>query len=227
LKGILGKKVGMTQIYSAQGEAIPVTVIEAGPCWVTQVKTKELDDYGAVQLGFAEVKPARLTRGRLGHLGQLETDDAHPKRRVLEGVPALRYLREFRIKAEDAPQLGEQITVAVFEVGDRVDVVGKSKGRGYAGVIKRHHFKRQPTTHGASDRTRAPGSVGATTTPGRVLKGLRMAGRMGNCRVTVQNLRVVLVDPERNLLAVQGAIPGPKDGLVIVKPARKQAHVQG
>jgi len=226
LKGILGKKVGMTQIFNERGEAIPVTVIEAGPCWVTQVKTPERDGYSAVQLGFEEIKPKRLTRGRLGHLGLLEEDEKHPRRRKLsKPVPPLRYLREFRVKPEEAPEEGEMVTVEVFEVGDRVDVVGTSKGRGFAGTIKRHGFKRQPKTHGQSDRERAPGSIGATTTPGRVLKGTRMAGRMGGRRVTVQNLEVVLVDPERNLLAVKGAVPGPRGGLVMVKQARKQRQV--
>jgi len=223
LKGILGKKVGMTQIFDERGEAIPVTVIEAGPCWVTQVKTVERDGYSAVQLGFEEAKLTRLTRGQLGHLGLLKVDEAHPRRRMLENpVPPLRYLREFRVKPEEVPSEGEQITVDVFEVGDRVDVVGTSKGRGFAGVIKRHNFRRQPKTHGQSDRERAPGSIGATTTPGRVWKGTRMAGRMGGRRVTAQNLEVVLVDPERNLLAVRGAVPGPRGGLVMVKRARKQ-----
>lgn len=222
MKGILGKKVGMTQIFDQRGEMIPVTVIEAGPCWVTQVKTEKRDGYDAVQLGFEETKPKRLTRGELGHLGQLRVTEKHPKRRTLgEDVPPLRYLREFRIKSEDLPAEGEQLKADVFEVGDRVDVVGTSKGRGFAGAIKRHGFKRQPKTHGQSDRERAPGSAGATTSPGRVFKGKRMPGRMGGRRVTVQNIEVVLVDPERNLLAVRGGVPGPNGGLVMVKQARK------
>jgi large subunit ribosomal protein L3 len=223
VKGILGKKVGMTRIFNERGEAVAVTVIEAGPCWVTQIKEPERDGYSAVQLGLEEVKPERLTRGRLGHLGLLEEDDTHPHRRRLEEpVPALRYLREFRVKPEEVPREGEKVTAAVFEVGDQVDVVGISKGRGFAGAIKRHGFKRQPKTHGQSDRERAPGSSGSTTTPGRVLKGKRMPGRMGGSRVTSQNLEVVLVDPERNLLAVEGSVPGPRGGLVVVKQARKQ-----
>ncbi|HEC34532.1 MAG TPA: 50S ribosomal protein L3 [Chloroflexi bacterium] len=213
----------MTQIFTKEGESVPVTIIEAGPCRVIQVKTPERDGYSAVQLGFDEVKPTRLTRGQLGHLGLLKVDEGHPRRRVLEKpVPPLRYLREFRVRPEEAPVEGEPITVAVFEAGDRVDVVGTSKGRGFAGVIKRHGFKRQPKTHGQSDRERAPGSIGATTTPGRVWKGTRMAGRMGGSRVTAQNLEVMLVDPERNLLAVRGSVPGPRGGLVMVKQARKQ-----
>jgi len=223
LKGILGKKVGMTQIFAENGEAVPVTVIEAGPCWVTQTKTVEKDGYSAVQLGFEEIKPERLTRGQLGHLGQLDPDDKHPHRRILENdVPPLRYLREFRVREDDLPEEGDKVTVDVFAAGDRVDVVGTSKGRGFAGTIKRHNFKRQPKTHGQSDRERAPGSIGATTGTGRVFKGTRMSGRMGGKRVTSQNIEVVLVDPQRNLLAVRGSVPGPKNGLVMVKPARKQ-----
>lgn len=222
MKGILGKKVGMTTLFTAEGEAIPVTVIEAGPCWVTQVKTPERDGYSAVQLGFELVKPSRLTRGQLGHLGLIKTDSTHPRRRVLKGISGpLRHLREFRVSPEEAPAEGEKITVDVFQIGDRVDVVGTSKGRGFAGGIKRHGFHRQPKTHGQSDRERRHGSIGATTTPGRVLKGLRMPGRMGGVRVTVQNLEVVLVDPERNLLAVRGAVPGHRGSLVMVKAARK------
>ena len=223
MKGILGKKVGMTQIFDERGEMIPVTVIEAGPCWVTHVKTLERDGYTAAQLGFEEVKPKRLTRGQRGHLGQLKTDEQHPRRRELKNpVPNLRYLREFRLKPDELPEEGAKITVAVFEAGERVDVVGKSKGRGFAGGIKRHGFQRQPKTHGQSDRERAPGSAGMGTHPGRVFKGKRMPGRMGNRRVTVQNLEVALVDPERNLLAVRGGVPGAKGGLVMVKAARKQ-----
>lgn len=222
MKGILGKKVGMTTLFTKEGEAIPVTVIEAGPCWVTQVKTPERDGYSAVQLGFDLTRPSRLTRGEMGHLGLLKTDARHPRRRVLPRLPGpLRYLREFRVRPEEAPAEGEKITVEVFQVGDRVDVVGTSKGRGFAGGIKRHGFHRQPKTHGQSDRERRHGSVGATTTPGRVLKGTRMPGRMGNARVTVQNLEVVMVDPERNLLAVRGAVPGHRGSLVMIKAARK------
>jgi len=222
VKGILGKKVGMTQIFSETGEAIPVTVIEAGPCWVTQVKVPERDGYSAVQLGFEEVKPTRLTRGQMGHLGLLPADEAHPNRRVLEKpLSPLRTLREIRVKPEALPEEGEQITVDVFEAGDRVDIVGLSKGRGFAGTIKRHGFKRQPKTHGQSDRERAPGSIGSMM-PQRVFKGMRMAGRMGGQRVTVQNVEVAMVDPERNLLAVRGSAPGPRGGLVVIKEARKQ-----
>ena len=209
MKGILGKKVGMTQIFDEGGEVIPVTVIEAGPCFVVQKKTLERDGYQAIQLGFEEVKPKRLTGGQRGHLRK-------------SNLPPLRYLREIRASDLEEYEEGQKITVSVFDVGDRVDVVGTSKGRGFAGAIKRHGFKRQPKTHGQSDRERAPGSAGSTTTPGRVYKGKRMPGHMGNARVTVQNLQIVLVDPERNLLAVKGAVPGARNGLLIIKEARKQ-----
>jgi len=199
----------MTQLFDEKGEVIPVTVIEAGPCYVAQIKTEESDGYRAIQLGFEETKPKRLTRGQQGHLKG-------------NNLPLLRYLREIRVKDETPYQVGQRITVDIFQAGERVDIVGKSKGRGFAGVIKRHGFRRQPRTHGQSDRERAPGSIGATTGTARVFKGKRMAGRMGNARVTSQNLLVALVDPERNLLAVRGSVPGPKGGLVLVKPARKQ-----
>ncbi|MBC7248777.1 MAG: 50S ribosomal protein L3 [Anaerolineae bacterium] len=209
MKGILGKKVGMTQIFDESGEVIPVTVIEAGPCFVVQKRTVERDGYSAIQLGFEEVKPKRLTKGQLGHLRK-------------RNLPPLRYLREVRVSDPEEYEEGQKITVGIFDVGERVDVVGTSKGRGFAGTIKRHGFKRQPKTHGQSDRERAPGSIGSTTTPGRVFKGKRMAGHMGNARVTAQNLQVVLVDPERNLLAVKGTVPGARNGLLIIKEARKQ-----
>ena len=210
MKGIIGKKVGMTQIFDEQGKVIPVTVIEAGPCYVTQVRSDERDGYKAVQLGFGEGKPARLTKGQLGHLQK-------------NNLPALRYLREFRVWGEDAVDVAEgaEIKVDVFATGELVDVTGTSKGRGFAGTIKRHHFNRQPKTHGQSDRERAPGSIGMCATPGRTLKGTRMGGRMGNDRITIQNLEVAVVDPEKNLLAVKGSIPGAKGGIVIIRPARK------
>ncbi|HMN62744.1 MAG TPA: 50S ribosomal protein L3 [Anaerolinea sp.] len=208
MKGLIGKKIGMTQIFDDTGVAIPVTVIEAGPCYVTQVRMPERDGYSAVQLGFGEVKPKRLTGGQLGHL----------KRNTL---PPLRFLREFRIKDAEV-QEGDKVTVEVFAVGERVDVVGTSKGKGFQGAVKRYHFKGGPKTHGQSDRLRAPGSRGSGTTPGRVYKGARGAGHMGDDRVTAQGLKVVLVDTERNLIAVRGAIPGAKGGLVLIKEARKQ-----
>ena len=212
MKAILGKKVGMTQIFDEHGDAIPVTVIEAGPCYVTQVRTVESDGYSAVQLGFEETKLQRLTKGEKGHL---ERND----------LPPLRYLREFRVREDELPEEGQKVLVDVFEVGDFVDVVGHSKGRGFAGVMKRHGFGGGPQTHGQSDRQRAPGSIGSTTTPGRVWKGQRMAGRMGNARVTAQNLRVEMVDAERHLLAVRGSVPGAKGGLLMIKQARKSKEL--
>ena len=208
MKGIIGKKLGMTQVFDDNGNAVPVTVIQAGPCFVTQIRNGEKDGYTAIQLGFSEAKPQRLTKGELGHLKR-------------NNLPALRYLREFRLRNGEVDVAeGAEVKVDVFAKGERVDVIGTSKGRGFAGTIKRHHFHRQPKTHGASDRERAPGSVGSTTTPGRTYPGQRMAGRMGNDRVTAENLEVVVVDAERNLLAVRGSVPGANDGIVIIKPAR-------
>lgn len=210
MKGMIGKKIGMTQIFDEKGNAIPVTVIQAGPCYVTQVRTKDRDGYVAVQLGFGVTKPQRLTKGQLGHLNRNK-------------LQALKVLREFRLLEADLDvQEGQEILVDVFSKGDLVDVIGTSKGRGFAGTIKRHGFNRQPKTHGQSDRERAPGSSGMRSTPGRTLKGRRASGRMGNDRVTIQNLEVVVVDTERNLLAVRGSVPGAKEGIVMIKPARKQ-----
>jgi len=208
LKGLIGKKVGMTQIFDDAGLAIPVTLIEAGPCYVTQVRQPEKDGYSAVQLGFNETKPKRLSGGELGHLKR-------------NNFPPLRFLREFRTK-EPELQEGDKVTVEVFTVGDHVDVIGTSKGKGFQGAVKRYHFHGGPKTHGQSDRNRAPGSRGSGTTPGRVYKGARGPGHMGDDRVTVQNLKVVLVDTERNLLGVRGAVPGAKGGVVMIKAARKQ-----
>jgi large subunit ribosomal protein L3 len=210
MKGILGKKVGMTQVFDDRGEAIPVTVIEAGPCFVAQIKTVERDGYSAIQLGMDEAKPKRLTQPQLKHLQK-------------SNLPPLRYLRELRVSAEELGSFeeGQRVTVGVFEEGEFVDVTGVSKGRGFAGVVKRHGFRGGPKSHGQSDRHRAPGSIGACTTPGRVFKGKRMPGRMGGERVTTQGLKVVIVDPERNLLAVQGAVPGAKNSLLMIRLARK------
>jgi large subunit ribosomal protein L3 len=208
LKGLIGKKVGMTQIFDDAGVAIPVTLIEAGPCYVTQVRLPEQDGYSAVQLGFEEVKPRRLSGGQLGHLKR-------------NNVPPLRFLREFREK-DPGVQPGDTVKVDIFTVGEHVDVIGTSKGKGFQGGMKRYHFGGGPKTHGQSDRQRSPGSRGSGTTPGRVYKGSRGPGHMGSDRVTVQNLSVVLVDPERNLLGVRGAVPGAKGGLVMIKAARKQ-----
>lgn len=208
MKGIIGKKVGMTQVFDEKGNVTPVTVIEAGPCYVTQVRSAESDGYVAIQLGFGATQPRKLTKGQLGHLQK-------------NNLPALRVLREFRVKNGNLDvAAGAEIKCDVFAKGERVDVIGKSKGRGFAGTIKRHNFNRQPKSHGASDRVRAPGSMGGTTFPAHTWRGKRMAGRMGNDRVTAQNLEVVIVDAERNLLAVKGSVPGVNGSIVMVKPAR-------
>jgi len=208
MKGILGRKVGMTQLLTGGGAVVPVTIIEAGPCYVTQIKTQEVDGYTAIQLGFDATEQKRLTRGQWGHLQR-------------GGLPALRVLREIRTGDVTGYALGQELLADVFAAGERVDVMGISKGRGFQGGIKRHGFHRGPRTHGQSDRLRAPGALSSGTTPGRVYKGKRMAGHMGNVPVTVSNLRVVLVDPERNLLAVRGAVPGAKGGLLLITEARK------
>lgn len=214
MEGLLGRKVGMTQVFEPTGVVVPVTAIELGPCFVTQVKTLERDGYEAIQIGFGAAK--KLNKPKAGHLMD-RSDPRHPK-----SLPSLRYLREIRPADPAQYTVGQQLDVSIFAPGDFVDVVGTSKGKGYQGGVKRHHFRGGPRTHGQSDRHRAPGSVGAGTTPGRVLKGTRMAGRMGHERVTVQNLRVVLADPERNLLLVRGAVPGSRNGLLIVRRAIKR-----
>jgi large subunit ribosomal protein L3 len=212
MKGIVGRKVGMTQVFDDSGNVIPVTVIEAGPCFVTQVRTSERDGYTAVQLGFETTKPKNLTKGQLGHLKRND-------------LPALRYLREFRVPQDQlALDEGAELKADVFDLGDYVDVIGVSKGRGFAGTIKRHGFGRGPKTHGQSDRERSPGSIGQCAQPARVLKGMRMGGRMGNDRVTVQNLRVERVDAEKNMLAIRGSVPGRKGGIVLIRAARKKAR---
>jgi large subunit ribosomal protein L3 len=186
-----------------------VTLIEAGPCFVTQVRAPEKEGYSAVQLGFGETNPKRLTQGQVGHLKVNE-------------IPPLRYLREFRAKDHEL-KVGDKVTVGdAFAVGERVDVIGISKGKGFAGGVKRYHFHGMNATHGTSDRNRAPGSRGSGTTPGRVLKGARGAGHMGVDRVTAQNIKVVMVDVERNLIAINGAVPGGKGSLVMIKESRKQ-----
>lgn len=207
-KGLMGKKLGMTQVFDETGAAVPVTLIEAGPCFVTQIRTEQKDGYSAVQIGFGETKPKRLPGGETGHL---KKNDLAP----------LKYLREFRT-SEPGVKPGDKVDVTQFEVGKRVDVIGISKGKGFAGGVKRYHFKGGPKTHGQSDRLRAPGSNSATTTPGRVYKGSRRPGHMGSERVTSSNVKVVLLDVERNLLGICGSIPGPRGGLVVIKEARKQ-----
>ena len=210
MKGILGRKVGMTQLFNENGDAVPVTVIEAGPCYVTQVKTVDIDGYNAVQIGYDEVAERKLTKGEMGHLRKAE-------------APALRHLRELRMADLPTLVLGDVIKADIFNEGEIVDVTGISKGKGFAGAVKRHNFRGGPATHGQSDRERAPGSRGAGTSPGHTWPGAKGPGRMGNERVTVQNLKIALVDAERNLIAVRGAVPGPRTGLVFIRPAAKKA----
>lgn len=205
VNGILGKKIGTTEVFGEDGRADCVTAIQVGPCTVTQIKTLESDGYDGVQLGFEPVK--RLNKPRTGHL------------EASNGL--FRYLREVKVDDPGELEVGQEFDVSLFEPGEKVNATGLSKGRGFAGVVKRHHFKGGPKTHGQSDRHRAPGSIGAGTYPGRVIKGHKMAGHMGNARVTIRNLDVVLADPERNLLLVRGGVPGATNSLVIVtKSAR-------
>jgi len=206
-KNILGKKVGMTQIFTGQGLAIPVTVIEAGPCIVVQKKTPDKDGYSAIQVGFAEKRERLFNKPQKGHFARA-------------GVRPLRFLREFRLDSADGYQVGQEIKADVFAEGEKVDVVATSRGKGFAGGIKRHGFHRGPMTHG-SKYHRRPGSLGAKG-PARVYKGRKLPGHMGAERVTVQNMEVIKVDAGRNLLAIRGAIPGPRGGLVIIKETVKQ-----
>lgn len=207
INGMLGRKVGMMQVFTERGETVPVTVIAAGPCVVTQIRTAETDGYEAVQIGFEQVPARKLTKPQQGHL---------------KGAGLLvRYLREFKADniAEHKP--GDLVSVAQFQAGQMIDVSGKSKGHGFTGVVKRWGFRGGPKTHGQSDRHRAPGSIGAGTTPGRVWKGQKMAGRMGGKRITVQNLEIVEVLAERNLLLVKGSVPGARNGLLHIRRAVK------
>lgn len=209
MKGLIGKKLGMTQFFDESGAVRALTLIEAGPCYVTQVRLPAREGYQAVQLGFAEEKPRRLSGGQLGHLKRNE-------------LPPVRYLREFRVKGDLDVKEGDKLTVEVFAKGEHVDIVSTSKGKGFAGGVKRHHFRGGPKTHGQSDRHRAPGSRSSTSTPGRVYRGSRGPGHMGSVRVTSQNLRIELVDSERNILGVFGSVPGPRGAVVVIKQARKQ-----
>jgi large subunit ribosomal protein L3 len=202
-EGILGKKLGMTQVFG-EGKTKAVTAIEAGPCTVLQVKTEARDGYRAAKLGFGEIAPAR------------KKGDKKKK-----AAPKFKYMRELLIDAEQKVEAGQKIDVSLFKVGDLVDVIGISKGKGFAGGVKRYHFRGGPKTHGQSDRWRAPGSVGSNTSPGRVYKGLRMAGHMGSQRVTVSNISVVQADPARNLLLLEGAVPGMTNGLVIIRKSSR------
>ncbi len=211
MRGILGKKVGMTQLFNENGTVVPVTVIEAGPCHVTQVKTLESDGYNAVQIGYEEVVERKLSKAQKGHLNKAN-------------VPTLRRLSELRHDNAVELTLGDVIKADIFDEGEFVDVVGTSKGKGFTGVVKKYGFAGGPKTHGQSDRHRATGSRGAGTTPGHTFPGAKAPGHAGSHRVTVQNLKIALVDAERNLIAVRGAIPGPRGSLVLVKAAvKKQA----
>jgi large subunit ribosomal protein L3 len=205
-EGILGKKLGMTQLYGKGGKTEAITAIEAGPCTVTQLKTKEKDGYIAAKLGFGEVKKKNAKKGA-----------AKEKEPV-----KFKYMREFRLETAPKMEIGQKIDVTLFKVGDMIDVIGISKGKGFAGGVKRYHFNGGPKTHGQSDRWRAPGSVGSNTNPGRVFKGLRMAGHLGSARTTVSNLQVLEADPARNLLLVKGAVPGMTNGLVIIQRAKRE-----
>ncbi|PMB51421.1 50S ribosomal protein L3 [Fischerella thermalis CCMEE 5201] len=204
--GILGTKLGMTQIFDDAGVAIPVTVIQAGPCTVTQVKTKQTDGYSAIQVGYGEVKPKALNKPLLGHLAK-------------SSVPALRHLKEYRLDNSGDYALGQEIKADIFSAGQQVDVIGTSIGRGFAGNQKRNNFGRGPMSHGSKNH-RAPGSTGAGTTPGRVYPGKRAPGRLGGSRTTVRKLTVVRVDSERNLLLIKGAVPGKPGSLLNILPAK-------
>ncbi|MBR1532908.1 MAG: 50S ribosomal protein L3 [Ruminococcus sp.] len=207
-KALIGKKIGMTQIFDEKGKVVPVTVVEAGPCVVSQLKTVETDGYEAVQIGFGDIKPKHVTKPLQGHFKKA---DVAPKR----------ILKEFRFDDCSAFELGQIIKADVFETGNKVDVTGKSKGKGYAGVIKRWNFARLKESHGTGPNARHGGSMGACSSPSRVWKGKKMAGHLGAEKVTVQNLTVVKIDAENNLLAIKGAVPGPNGGYVVVKDSVK------
>ncbi len=205
--GILGTKLGMTQVFDEAGKAIPVTVVQAGPCTITQIKTKQTDGYSAIQVGYGEVKPKALNKPKLGHLAK-------------SSAPVLRHLREYHTDNTNEYTLGQQIKADIFNSGQIVDVIGTTIGRGFAGYQKRHNFARGPMSHGSKNH-RLPGSIGAGTTPGRVYPGKRMAGRLGGKRVTIRKLSVVRVDPERNLLLIKGAVPGKPGALLSIVPAKQ------
>src|ERR1700759_4040407 len=208
VKGILGAKLGMTQVWD-NNRVVPVTVVQAGPCVVTQVRTPDADGYSAVQLAYGAVNPRKVSKPKTGHFAKA-------------GVSPRRHLVELRTTDAGEYELGQEVTVEAFAPGTPVDVTGKTKGKGYAGVIKRHGFHGLKASHGVERKHRSPGSIGACATPGRVFKGVRMAGRMGGNRFTVQNLTVQAVDTENNLLLVKGAVPGPKGALILVRSAAKQ-----
>jgi large subunit ribosomal protein L3 len=208
IKGVLGTKLGMTQVFNDQGRVVPVTVVAAGPCVVTAVRTAPQDGYAAVQLGYGEIDPRRVTKPRAGHFAKA-------------GVTPRRYLVELRTDDADQYTLGQEVTVETFAAGDLLDVTATSKGKGFAGVMKRHGFKGMSSSHGTKRKHRAPGSIGGCAYPGRVFKGVRMAGRMGGERTTSPNLTLHSVDADRGLLLIKGAVPGPRGGLVLVRNAAK------
>ncbi len=209
-KGILGTKLGMTQVWDESNRVVPVTVIAAGPCVVTQIRTPETDGYDAVQLGYGQVDPRRVTKPEIGHFAK-------------SGVAPQRYLIELRTDDAATYELGQTITAETFEAGQKVDVTGTTKGKGYAGVMKRHGFHGLRASHGVQRKHRSPGSIGGCATPGRVFKGVRMAGRMGNERHTTQNLKIQAIDTERGYILVRGAVPGPRGSIVFVRSAAKGA----
>jgi large subunit ribosomal protein L3 len=208
IKGVLGTKLGMTQVFADDGRMVPVTVVAAGPCVVTAVRTPDADGYAAVQLGYGEVDPRRVNKPEAGHF-------------IRAGVTPRRYLVELRTDNASDYTLGQDVTAETFEAGEFVDVTARSKGKGFAGVMKRHGFKGLGASHGTQRKHRAPGSIGGCATPGRVFKGVRMAGRMGGVRTTSMNLTVHGVDTDRGLLLIKGAVPGPAGGLVLVRSAVK------
>jgi large subunit ribosomal protein L3 len=208
VKGILGAKLGMTQVWD-NNKVVPVTVVQAGPCVVTQVRTGDKDGYSAVQLAFGAIDPRKVNKPKSGQFAKA-------------GVSPRRHVVELRTTDADSYELGQEVTVETFEAGAPIDVTGKTKGKGYAGVIKRHGFHGLKASHGVERKHRSPGSIGACATPGRVFKGVRMAGRMGSQRFTAQNLTVQAVDAENNLILVRGAVPGPKGGLVLLRTAAKK-----
>jgi large subunit ribosomal protein L3 len=211
IKGVLGTKLGMSQVFDAEGRMVPVTVIEAGPCVVTAVRTPDANGYSAVQLGYGEVDPRRVNQPLAGHFAKA-------------AVTPRRYLAELRTDDATDYTLGQEVTADTFAAGDLVDVTGRSKGKGTAGVMKRHGFKGLSASHGTQRKHRSPGSIGGCATPGRVFKGVRMAGRMGSARTTTPNLTVHSVDAERGLLLIRGAVPGPKGGLILVRSAIRAAQ---
>jgi large subunit ribosomal protein L3 len=211
IKGVLGTKLGMSQVFDAEGRMVPVTVIQAGPCVVTAVRTPDAHGYSAVQLGYGEIDPRRVTKPKAGHFAKAQ-------------VTPRRYLAELRTDDATDYTLGQEVTAETFTAGDQVDVTGRSKGKGTAGVMKRHGFKGLSASHGTQRKHRSPGSIGGCATPGRVFKGVRMAGRMGGVRTTTPNLTVHAVDAERGLLLIRGAVPGPRGGLILVRSSIRSAQ---